>query len=579
MAKPEKNFLQQTIDWISGAIASVRDLAKRVGWPLTALIVLAATGGFTWWNWDDIAKRPGVEWILQFAGQRPLPKATAGRLTIAVTHLARDNKDRQHEGILLDELEHFEVEGVKILPVDRTVDPEEPAKKNAEDKAQDLLKKTGADVLIWGSVVSLSGKSASAMRLNWTRAPDVPGAKASEKYQLPTETIALPAEFWSDLKQILGLLTQSRIAELTFGQPGTYVAAKLEPLIRQVRALVEKKEGIWDPETLAGVRFGLATALAQYGEQSGTNEPLAESIALYRKDLEEYTRARVPLQWAMTQNNLGNALSVLGERESGTARVEEAVAAFREALQENTRARAARLGRDPDESRKCALTPRRAGGRNGAARGGRFRLSRSLAGKDSRARAARMGHDPDESRQCARNARRAGERDGAARRGRFRLSRGLAGKYPRARAAPMGRDPIESRHCARGTRRAGERDGAAGGSRRRLSQRLAGKDPRARAARMGHDPGESRPRALASRRAGERDGKTRRGRRRLSRSLAGIYPRARRSNGPRPRTILGLRFGVSASGRAERRGSRMPSQPFAKPCRNLPARACRSNGP
>jgi tetratricopeptide (TPR) repeat protein len=136
----------------------------------------------------------------------------------------------------------------------------------------------------------------------------------------------------------LGLLTQSRLAELTFDQPGQYVAAKLEPLIRQVRSLVEKKEGVWDAETLAGVRFGLATALAQDGEQTGNSEPLAESIGLYRL-LDEYTRARVPLDWAVTQNNLGLALWRFGERESGTARLEEAVAAYREALQGRTRAR------------------------------------------------------------------------------------------------------------------------------------------------------------------------------------------------------------------------------------------------
>ena len=44
------------------------------------------------------------------------------------------------------------------------------------------------------------------------------------------------------------------------------------------------------------------------------------------------TRERVPLDWAMTQNNLGDALRALGERESGTARLEEAVAAYRPAL-------------------------------------------------------------------------------------------------------------------------------------------------------------------------------------------------------------------------------------------------------
>jgi hypothetical protein len=49
-------------------------------------------------------------------------------------------------------------------------------------------------------------------------------------------------------------------------------------------------------------------------------------------------RARAPLDWATTQNNLGTALGALGEQEGGTARLEEAAAAFREALKENTRA-------------------------------------------------------------------------------------------------------------------------------------------------------------------------------------------------------------------------------------------------
>jgi tetratricopeptide (TPR) repeat protein len=48
---------------------------------------------------------------------------------------------------------------------------------------------------------------------------------------------------------------------------------------------------------------------------------------------------RQPLDWAMTQMNLGNALSRLGARESGTARLEEAVAAYRAALEERTRER------------------------------------------------------------------------------------------------------------------------------------------------------------------------------------------------------------------------------------------------
>ena len=49
---------------------------------------------------------------------------------------------------------------------------------------------------------------------------------------------------------------------------------------------------------------------------------------VFRAALEERTRDRVPLDWAMTQNNLANALATLGERESGAARLEEAIVAF-----------------------------------------------------------------------------------------------------------------------------------------------------------------------------------------------------------------------------------------------------------
>src|SRR5271166_4147801 len=48
---------------------------------------------------------------------------------------------------------------------------------------------------------------------------------------------------------------------------------------------------------------------------------LDEAVAAYRAALGEWTRERVPLDWAMTQMNLGNALGTLGERESGTARL------------------------------------------------------------------------------------------------------------------------------------------------------------------------------------------------------------------------------------------------------------------
>ena len=334
MAEIEKSPFENLIAGPSGWPDAYHQLQQLIGARGAILFLLLAAVLFVWWKWEDIVKRPGVEQFIGRFKRSAIPVVPPGRLTIGVARLGND-KDREHEKLLLDELQHFE--GVETVPIPRAVDLEEEDKKKAEEGARGLLKDTGADALIWGSVISLSGKS--AMRLYWTTARDMPGAKASERYQPQTETIALPDAFWSDLKQILGLLTQTRLAALTIDQPGNFVADKLAPLITQVRALLESKEGAWKPETLAGVQFSLATALQTYGEQSGANDPLAESIELYRKVLDEWTRERVPLEWAATQNNLGNTLQILGERESGTETLTKSVDAYREALKERTRER------------------------------------------------------------------------------------------------------------------------------------------------------------------------------------------------------------------------------------------------
>jgi tetratricopeptide (TPR) repeat protein len=101
----------------------------------------------------------------------------------------------------------------------------------------------------------------------------------------------------------------------------------------------------WQPPDRVPLRWALTqnnlgVALSTLGERESGTARLEEAVATYREALKEYPRERVPLDWAMTQTNLGNALSTLGARESGTTRLEEAVAAYRDALKETTRERA-----------------------------------------------------------------------------------------------------------------------------------------------------------------------------------------------------------------------------------------------
>jgi hypothetical protein len=49
--------------------------------------------------------------------------------------------------------------------------------------------------------------------------------------------------------------------------------------------------------------------------------------------LKERTRARAPLDWAKTQDNLGSALYALGDLRGDEAQLRESVTAFRAALE------------------------------------------------------------------------------------------------------------------------------------------------------------------------------------------------------------------------------------------------------
>jgi tetratricopeptide (TPR) repeat protein len=93
------------------------------------------------------------------------------------------------------------------------------------------------------------------------------------------------------------------------------------------------------PLDWAMTQNNLGNALGTLGERESGTARLEEAVAAYRLALEEGTRDRVPLQWAGTQTNLGAALQTLGALESGTARLEEAVVAYRAALEEMTRER------------------------------------------------------------------------------------------------------------------------------------------------------------------------------------------------------------------------------------------------
>ena len=299
-------------------------------WGLALIIlILLVWGG--WWLWKNRADI--IELASSFRRSKPLPTADPKRFSVGLAHL-QDDKDRAVERELREALINFAAKlDLEPLEFDRTIylrgQPED-AEEAGHKEARKFLKESGAQVLVWGRVAG-----ASSARLFWTSAA---GGRHSERAYQP-QAFELPDVHGRDLADILGLVVATQSAEF-FAQEGRFIADQLSPFIGRVRRLAEAPIARhWNSDTRARVAFALANAFNTYGEQTGKNESLAEAVAFYRQTLLFWTRERVPLDWAGTQNNLGNALARLGERESGTTRLEEAVTAYRAALEEWTRER------------------------------------------------------------------------------------------------------------------------------------------------------------------------------------------------------------------------------------------------
>ena len=160
-----------------------------------------------------------------------------------------------------------------------------------------------------------------------------------------------------------------------------------------------------DADQRGGAQNDLGIALAILGERQSDPQRLNEAVDAYRAALEERTQDRVPLDWAMTQNNLGAALG-LGERESdlneavaprGLKNVTQDRVPLDWAATQNNLGAALQAQRESDPQRlkgRLLCCPRRIHTGSGAARLGHDPEQPRLRTPEADTRGARLGHDP-----------------------------------------------------------------------------------------------------------------------------------------------------------------------------------------
>jgi hypothetical protein len=107
---------------------------------------------------------------------------------------------------------------------------------------------------------------------------------------------------------VLAAVVLSQIAPVT-DEAGRYLVSRLRPIAARLEALLAEARLVPAAGT-GNLHHALGLTFTVIGEQAGDNETLERAVAAYRAALEEWTRQRVPLDWAKAQSSLGNALQM-----------------------------------------------------------------------------------------------------------------------------------------------------------------------------------------------------------------------------------------------------------------------------
>jgi tetratricopeptide (TPR) repeat protein len=320
-------------------LSGLKWLRQRFGLSVAVIVLALASVTIIWWNRSDIEQRPGVGPIVEIISRKAIPIVQPGRVTIAVAHFEHD-KDLEHESLLLDEIRRFE--DAELIRIDRIIiwpgaNTERMAEAAANRDAKQLLHLTGADVLIWGRILTL--KDRSILRVYWTTAEDMQGTKRTERYTI--ENLLLPAQFWDDLREIMRTLVKLRTSsiadtirdntlKLMQKSPPQGSSEDIEQAIELYRDALAATSRETSPRERAAIQQNLGRAY-QARIQGDSADNVETAIKLFRDALEVSSRDASPRDWAAIQENLANAYQarIKGDRADN---IETAIQLFEDAL-------------------------------------------------------------------------------------------------------------------------------------------------------------------------------------------------------------------------------------------------------
>ncbi len=257
----------------------------------------------------------------------PKPAKWEIRVVVAIAHLEGDD-GHKIEGQLRDAIASLDPRlHVTAVILNRTITvagrPEGMAHLDAVQSVNDLR----VDTLIWGGVKGAASPAVGPLyATEFGDNPQFGGGYIPGDFKLPE---LAP----DDLGKVLRLIIATDTAQFMSAYKIEFRDA-LEPLIGEAREMMKDhgKTAGWSADARARVNLVLGIATRTSGVELKSMDSLNAAVAYFRHALDDWTRDRDPLEWAIAQQNLGGALCDQYNLNRNTALLHPAVAAFQNAM-------------------------------------------------------------------------------------------------------------------------------------------------------------------------------------------------------------------------------------------------------
>lgn len=260
----------------------------------------------------------------------------SGYLNVLVADLENDHRDFRNTTHVLNSLgDQFDAStagspvrvqrGFRVLRLPAAPDTA-TATEHVVEKGRDQLIRYNADILIWGEVVRGDGDR-TVLRLRFLP------RSAAQTYQVAKYTLdqilELPEKFGNDLGSALAAQVAADAAPAY--DSARHIAPLLEVVYARLRSLSKQMPKGLTPGQRAIILGAFGKVCHRIADQKNDLGRLAEAVQAYHTALMGISRTSDPMNWALTQINLGATLELQGWREDNNQRLRESIEAYRHA--------------------------------------------------------------------------------------------------------------------------------------------------------------------------------------------------------------------------------------------------------